>query len=222
MTLRTGKSGRYRHYTCAQQGKSACPGRSIPMDKLDQIVTDQLNASLFTPERVRAILGGLMARQSLRSEDHAQRLTALQNKVADCESRLSRLYAAIENGIADASDPTLKERLAALKAERDQAKAAKERAFAELQPETRIAEEKISGFAALMREKGVNGAIPFRRAYLRSVIDQVEVDDTEIRIHGRRDVLERLVMGNGATPAGVPSFVRKMAHQTGFELSSEH
>lgn len=50
---------------------------------------------------------------------------------------------------------------------------------------------------------------PFRRAYLRSVIDQVEVDDTEIRIHGRRDVLERLVMGGGATPAGVPSFVRK-------------
>ena len=64
-------------------------------------------------------------------------------------------------------------------------------------------------FAALMRENVANGAIPFRRAYLRSVIDQVEVDDTEIRIHGRRDVLERLVMGNGASPAGVPSFVRK-------------
>ncbi|MCV0387187.1 MAG: recombinase family protein [Nitrobacter sp.] len=212
MTLRTGKSGRYRYYTCAtcaQQGKSACPGRSIPMDKLDQIVTDQLNASLFTPERVRAILGGLMARQASRSEDHAQRLTALQKKVSDCESRLSRLYEAIENGIADGSDPTLKDRLTSLKAERDQAKAAKDRAFAELQPETRITEEKISAFASLMRENVANGAIPFRRAYLRSVIDQVEVDDAEIRIHGRRDVLERLVMGGGATPAGVPSFVRK-------------
>lgn len=150
-----------------------------------------------------------MARQASRSEDHTQRLTALQNKVSDCESRLSRLYEAIENGIADASDPTLKDRLASLKKERDQAKAAKDRAFAELQPETRINEEKISAFAALMRENVANGAIPFRRAYLRSVIDQVEVDDTEIRIHGRREVLERLVMGGGATPAGVPSFVRK-------------
>lgn len=41
------------------------------MDKLDQILADQLNASLFTRERVRAILGGLIARQVSRSEDHA-------------------------------------------------------------------------------------------------------------------------------------------------------
>ncbi|RWX26897.1 hypothetical protein EHI43_27240 [Rhizobium leguminosarum] len=30
-----------------------------------------------------------------------------------------------------------------------------------------------------------------------------------IRIRGQRAVLELLVMGGGATPAGVPSFVRK-------------
>lgn len=55
-------------------------------------------------------------------------------------------------------------------------------------------------------QKGL-AALPVRLlgVYLRSVIDQVEVDDAEIRIHGRRDVLERLVMGGGATPAGVPS-----------------
>jgi hypothetical protein len=34
--------------------------------------------------------------------------------------------------------------------------------------------------------------------------DQVEVDDDEIRIIGRRNVLERLVVGGGAVPAGVP------------------
>ncbi len=47
------------------------------------------------------------------------------------------------------------------------------------------------------------------RAYLRALIDNVEVDDTEIRIHGRRTVLERLVMAGVAVPAGVPSFGRK-------------
>ena len=38
MTLRTGKGGRYRYYTCsirARQGETGCKGRSIPMDKLD-------------------------------------------------------------------------------------------------------------------------------------------------------------------------------------------
>lgn len=41
------------------------------------------------------------------------------------------------------------------------------------------------------------------------MIDNIEADDTEIRIHGRKTVLERLVMGGGAAPARVPSFVRK-------------
>jgi site-specific DNA recombinase len=211
MMLRTGKSGRYRYYTCATcavQGKAACKGRSVPMDRLDNLVTERLAETLFTPERVRAILTGLLERQNARSADHAQRMTVLQNKVADAQGRLSRLYQAIETGLVDLGDDTLKDRVAALKAERDQAKAALERAFAELRPDRRITEEKIDAFARLMRENVTQGAIPFRRAYLRAVIDQVEVDDGEIRIHGRRDVLERLVM-SGAAAAAVPSFVRK-------------
>ncbi len=211
MMLRTGKSGRYRYYTCATcavQGKAACKGRSVPMDKLDTLVTERLAETLFTPDRVRAILGGLLERQASRSADHTQRMTSLHNKVADAESRLSRMYQAIETGLVDFGDETLKGRVAALKEERDRAKAALERSFAELRPETRVTEEKIDAFARLMRDNVTEGPIPFRRAYLRSVIDQVEVDDAEIRIHGRRDVLERLVM-SGAAAAAVPSFVRK-------------
>ncbi|WGJ13305.1 hypothetical protein QEV83_11345 [Methylocapsa sp. D3K7] len=60
-----------------------------------------------------------------------------------------------------------------------------------------------------MRANALTGETPFRRAYIRSMVDQVEVDDAEIRIVSRRTVLERLVMGGGAGPAGVPSFVGK-------------
>jgi hypothetical protein len=67
----------------------------------------------------------------------------------------------------------------------------------------------FAAFVEAMRTNVLTGDTPFRRAYIRSVIDQVEVDDAEIRIIGRRTTLERLVMGGGAAPAGVPSFVRK-------------
>jgi site-specific DNA recombinase len=60
-----------------------------------------------------------------------------------------------------------------------------------------------------MRRNVLTGETPFRRAYIRAVVDQVAVDDKEIRIIGRRTVLKRLVMGVGVVPAGVPSFVRK-------------
>jgi len=203
MTLRTGKSGRYRYYTCAtcaQKGRAACKGRSIPMEKLDRLVTERLADQLLTPERVGKLLVGLLERQSARDEDHAVRLTALRAKLADAEARLGRLYAAIESGIADPSDATLKERVAAVKTERDIAQVAFDRALAEMRPSARITEEKIAAFVEAMRAKVLTGDTPFRRAYIRSMVDQVEVDDAEIRIIGRRTVLERLVMSGGAGP----------------------
>src|SRR5579859_7108817 len=45
MTLRTGKSGRYRYYTCctkARQGETGCPGRTVPMEKLDNLVAEYI------------------------------------------------------------------------------------------------------------------------------------------------------------------------------------
>ncbi|MFC3071603.1 recombinase family protein [Shinella pollutisoli] len=212
MTIRTGKSGRYRYYVCAaaaQKGKTACAGRSVPMDRLDNAVMDRVSDELLMPDRVADMLRGLMDRQTKRDEDYGNRLTALRGKLSEAEGRLTRLYQAIENGIADPNDPTLKDRIAAVKTERDIAQAAFDRAVAEMRPEARITEEKIASFVGTMRDNVLSGDTPFRRAWLRAVIDGVEVDDREIRIHGRRTVLERLVMGGGATPAGVPSFVRK-------------
>jgi hypothetical protein len=80
----------------------------------------------------------------------------------------------------------------------------------------RITDEKIAKFVETMRSNVLTGDTPFRRAYIRSVIDQVEVDDDEIRIWGRKSVLERLVAAGGGSPTGVPSFVRKW-RPTGFE-----
>ena len=49
MTLRTGKGGRYRYYTCsakARQGETGCRGRTVPMDKLDCVVAEHIEHRL--------------------------------------------------------------------------------------------------------------------------------------------------------------------------------
>ena len=55
---------------------------------------------------------------------------------------------------------------------------------------------------ARMRENFTSGSIPFRKAYLQSFIDVIEVDDIQIRIKGSKDVLEWAVLAsqNGAIP----------------------
>ena len=70
MTLRTGtsRSGAvHRYYTCSTQalkGKSTCKGRSMPMGKLDSLVTNRLVEHLFHPGRLAAILSSLTARRA--------------------------------------------------------------------------------------------------------------------------------------------------------------
>jgi hypothetical protein len=98
-------------------------------------------------------------------------------------------------------------RVAAVKNERDAAQVAFDRALAETRPEARITQEKIAKFVEVMRTNVLTGETPFRRAYIRAVVDQVEVDDNEIRIveqamaWGSRRAGE--VVGDGACRAVV-------------------
>src|SRR5580692_9995135 len=57
----------------------------------------------------------------------------------------------------------------------------------------------IERFGSTMREKFSTGSVPFRKAYLRSLIDAVEVDDHQIRIKGNKELLEKAVL---ATQSG--------------------
>jgi hypothetical protein len=77
----------------------------------------------------------------------------------------------------------------------------------------------LTGIGACTSCSGNNiltGDTPFKWAYIRSVIDQVEVDDAEIWIIGRRTVLERLVMGGGRANRSA-HFCSEVAHPTRFE-----
>ncbi|WGD53611.1 zinc ribbon domain-containing protein [Bradyrhizobium sp. CB1650] len=55
MTLRTGKSGHYRYYSCctrARQGETGCPGRTVPMEKLENLVAEYIEQRLLQPKRL--------------------------------------------------------------------------------------------------------------------------------------------------------------------------
>jgi site-specific DNA recombinase len=95
---------------------------------------------------------------------------------------------------------SLKDRLNTLKADRDRAKAALERAKSHSSQAIRIDPALLEQFGRSMRENITSGSIPFRKAYLQSLIDVIEVDDAQIRIKGSKDVLERAVLAsrNGA------------------------
>ncbi|WP_082529132.1 recombinase family protein [Aurantimonas sp. Leaf443] len=216
MTLRTGTSRNgvvHRYYTCsacARSGKAACKGRSIRMDTLDDLVVEHLSERLFTTERLTEILASISAGRAERANEVDGRIIALQREVTDAEDKLKRLYRMIEDGVAEMDD-LLRERIAALRLDRERAQAALDRVRIKAMPATEIPLEIVERFGRAMRENIATGEIPFRKAYLRSVIDRVEVDDDAIRIIGDKATLEQVIACKGSAGGtdGVRSSVRK-------------
>lgn len=116
MTLRTGtsKGGEvYRYYSCAtckRMGKTACPGCSIRMDKLDGLVTEHLTRRLFTTERLTELLSAIATQRAQQAAEVDGRTRALQKELSEAETKQQRLYQLVEDALADldGSDSTAK------------------------------------------------------------------------------------------------------------------
>lgn len=207
-TIRRGKS--YSYYSCAgcqQKGKSVCKGRHIPAATLDNIILSNLKQRLLTPDRLAVLLRTLADRQSAKSEAVDRRLVMLQREATDCDERLRRLYRSIEDGVVELDD-ILRERTAILKLERERAKAALDRARAQCGTVLTIDSAKIDAFAQLMNEKLDTGDTGARKAYIRAIVDTIEVDDKAIRIIGSKDVLQAVIAGKQTANGNVRGFVR--------------
>ena len=144
--------------------------------------------------------------EKFRSAEPANRISALTREADQADDKLRRLYKLVEDGLAK-MDAVLKERIEALQSAHDMALAALDRAKSATRPSEDVSTMAIDRFAQAMRTRLSTGEIPFRKAYIRSIVDRIEVDDTCVRIMGRKDVLEQAVLAEGRTAPGVHTFV---------------
>ena len=218
MTLRTGtsKSGKVRrYYTCStagRVGKAGCKGRSFAMDRLDGLVTTHLADRLLGPNRLAGLLTSLAEKRASSNVEVQGRASILQGEIAQADDKLRRLYKMVEDGVTDLDD-VLGDRLATLKSDRERAKAALERIKVQSAPDISLESDQIERFGAFMRERITTGETTFRKAYLRSIVDAVEVDDKIIRIHGSKASLEQAVIAGEQIGKGVRSFIRNWRAQ---------
>ena len=100
------------------------------MDKLDSLVAEHIADRLLQPERLEEVLASVLDRRQERAGRRREHVAELNKRAAEADLRLRRLYDAIEARVADLNDPALKDRIASLKAIRDQAQADDQRAAA--------------------------------------------------------------------------------------------
>lgn len=210
----TGKSGLYRYYCCSRrlkEGATSCQGLRIRMDRLDEIVIDQLSSRILQPGRLGTLLQTYLKTANSRSAENKERLSRLRQSHKDAEAAITRLLSLVEQGVMEAEDASLKERLVSLKVRRDELAAE----VADLQKrlasgEPTITPEKITQLAILLKDKLRNGPPDLKQAYTRLVVNEVCVDDKEIRISGSKPALARVAsQGLENTAPGVLSFVQE-------------
>jgi hypothetical protein len=139
------------------------------MDRLDNAVADHLEERLLHPERLVLMMDHLLERREEWTERRRGHIGELRRRAAEAVAKLKRLYDAIENGVVDIGDASLKDRIAELTAVRDQARTDAERAVSAIERlGPAITTESLRKFAVAARRKLRNEDGTFRRDHLRA------------------------------------------------------
>jgi site-specific DNA recombinase len=214
MTMRTGKHGQYRYYTCAlraQKSVRACEGCTVPMDPLDQRVVSALADRVFEPSRLKELLADHLTRAQDSEASRRQQVGQLKGQLTEVEGSQRRLIQAIEQGVLDLSDPDVKPRIEALRARRTLLQDDLARASASPAPgQATLTPEKLARLSTEMTRMLHEGPAALRKAYLRLFVDKVVVSRDEIRLSGPTAALARAAMAPPAdSPGEVLTFVRE-------------
>jgi site-specific DNA recombinase len=212
MTLRTGKGGRYRYYTCnnrMNEGPTSCKGRSIPMEMPDTLVIDNLEERILVPERLEALLKTLLDRARNRTTENAAKAKDLRKKLRGTETKIERLYAALADGTVSDTD-MFRRSMTQVEDERDETL----RMIAALEkhrevPRHLLTKRNIERFATTARARLRDESARLRKGYMRQLVSRIEVGDRQIRVCGPESALANGVLDSGSDQAaGVPSFVQ--------------
>ena len=213
MTLATGKSGMYRYYKCTRkrnEGGHACDSRNLPMEKVDRIVVEQLANRILAPERIQRMMEALRKRiQSGKAERH-ERIAELERQIKSLDDRQHRLLDAIESGIVELDELT-HQRMQGIKTAREALLIQMSEARGQSDTPREIEYLKpsqVDVFAQALRKKLLSKDSLVAKAYIRLLVDEVQVSDDEAVIKGSYAALahglHQMKMG---TVNQVPTFI---------------
>ncbi len=184
------------------------------MNRID-IVVGEVTKRVLEPQHLTEMLQDYVKASSDREQGDRGLISKLRREHSEAEAGIRRLLDLVEKGLMHAEDAELRDRLIALKLQRDELS----KEIADVQKrlssgEPQITPEKVNKVALLLRNKLHDGPPELRQAYARLVMEEVAVTGEEIRISGSKSILARCATdGPEASTPAVLSFVREWRAQ---------
>jgi len=184
--METAKGGSYIYYNCrkyVRSGKSACHGQRIPAQELESAVLSHMSNRLFTGERIKRILAGVLSKSKTFIRGGKNLRNKLIQERRDVENRLQSQYEAIERGIVSGGD--VSERIKELKAKRDQIDDQLQKVQVPLISPNVFTERSIEDFQRTVKDLFMNPDRDFTKRYLKLFIDRITINGRQVRIEGK-------------------------------------
>ncbi|MDO8689611.1 MAG: recombinase family protein [Dehalococcoidia bacterium] len=179
------KSGKFFYYMCGnarRRGREVCQTPILPKDRIERFVIDRIKQYILTEENLEELVKLTNEELAQTCDEEREKLQLLEAQLADVDSRLGKLYDALETGEFKSGE--LAPRIKALfqkKEELQQARVETEEALRyrtiELaNPE--VVREYVQDLKALLEES----SILEQKAFLKSFVERIEVDDSEAKV----------------------------------------
>lgn len=181
-----GSGHRYRYYVCGnarRKGREVCPSPLLRKDRVGAFIIDRIKGYILTQENLAELVRLTNEELAQTSEQERERLGILQAQIAEVDSRLGKLYNALETGEFKSGE--LAPRIQALfqkKEELQQAKAEAEEALCFKAVD--IAEPQVvRDYANDLRSLLAGSCIAEQRGFLKSFVERIELDDSEVKVY---------------------------------------
>ena len=176
------KSGQYAYYVCStlhRGGANTCQARYLSAPKAEDFIIGKIKERILTDETITELVTLAAEEIDAMAGELSGRLKAVEAELSDVESRLERLYEALET--SELTLEALSPRILSLRHRQDQLTAAREEAAGELEhrrvelPTTKEIRGYVADFRALLQE----GTFPERKALVRNFVKRIEVAGDE-------------------------------------------
>jgi site-specific DNA recombinase len=180
------KSGRFFYYRCGnalRRGPKACPGTWLPKNRIEDFIIDKIKQYILTDENLTELIAVTNEEIKTLAESESERINMLDHQLQEVDSRLERLYDALETGkfAIDDLSPRIK-RLTSKKAELKNVRQRAEHALEDKKLEIKDMQAMRHNINDL-RSALCSASISEQKAFLRSFVRTIDVSNCEVTVN---------------------------------------
>lgn len=181
----TGAS-RYRYYICGsahRKGREVCPLPMLPKDKAERFIIDRIKNCILTEENLEELVKLTNEELDQACDEEGERLELLRAQITEVDSKLGKLYDALETGEFKGGE--LSPRIKDLSRKKEELQRAKAKAEEMLHYKTLdIADPQlVRNYASDLRNLLATSSITEERSFLKSFIKRIEVDESQVKMY---------------------------------------